>query len=379
MNNLIIENLPLFWRVKNSNSDLNIVPNVSNFEFEFDEGLQLLKQKQNNDLLSSLDQIYKADYNIGYLQTKNDISKNYQSDYSSYIQKMLFKYKRNIQSVLEIGCGESNLLNYFNKLGIRVIGIDPSPRSKSTEYEIINDFFPSILFQDKVDLIFHSDVLEHVTDPISFLNSQKDQLNDDGLLILAVPSCEENINFGDVSMVIHQHLSYFDKESLTRLLTLVGFSILDIRYSSYGGSLYCCAIKSREKDRLIQSIPNTDKYQKFTNKALNNINYISSLFQEYSESNSIGFYVPLRSFPYLSKSSLLTDKTKVRFFDDTSHWHNEQFDGIDISIENQLDLLSNPVDILFIMSLTFGDIIYNKVSSISKIKKIITLRDLLNV
>ena len=50
-----------------------------------------------------------------------------------------------------------------------------------------------------------------------------------------------------------------------------------------------------------------------------------------------------------------------RFFDDTSHWHQHFFDGIDVPIENFQDLVQRPVTDLVIMSLTFGDVIRNKV------------------
>ena len=68
--------------------------------------------------------------------------------------------------------------------------------------------------------------------------------------------------------------------------------------------------------------------------------------------------MPLRSFPYLAVANLLD---KVRLFDDIEHWHNGYIDGSVTPIENFNDLINNPVDHLFIMSLSYGDLLKEKV------------------
>jgi hypothetical protein len=50
-----------------------------------------------------------------------------------------------------------------------------------------------------------------------------------------------------------------------------------------------------------------------------------------------------------------------RFFDDTNHWYGRCFDGVDVPIENFNDLKARPVDTLFVMSITFGDKILNRI------------------
>lgn len=90
---------------------------------------------------------------------------------------------------------------------------------------------------------------------------------------------------------------------------------------------------------------------------------------------NVGFYVPLRTLPYIS---ILGKYDGFRFFDDTHHWYNRAFDGVEIYIENFNDLKNRPVTDLYIMSLTFGDVIRKKVESqISGIKNIKMLREIL--
>ena len=90
----------------------------------------------------------------------------------------------------------------------------------------------------------------------------------------------------------------------------------------------------------------------------------------------MGFYVPLRALPYISKLEVYDG---FRFFDDTDHWHMNAFDGIDVPIENFEDLNRNPVTDLVIMSLTFGERIKTKVFEQFNSKiNVLTLSDLIH-
>ena len=66
-------------------------------------------------------------------------------------------------------------------------------------------------------------------------------------------------------------------------------------------------------------------------------------------------------------------------FDDTFHWHNCVFDGLNIPIESFSDLISRPTTDIILMSLTFEDIIKKKLQktfgkeiNITSLKKLIT-------
>jgi hypothetical protein len=67
-----------------------------------------------------------------------------------------------------------------------------------------------------------------------------------------------------------------------------------------------------------------------------------------------GFYMPLRSAPYLAAFDAM--RPGVRVFDDTAHWHRGQIDGLPFAIENFADFAANPPASVFVMSLTFGDV-----------------------
>lgn len=374
-----IEKLPFYWRLKERNSP-NIVDDHRPFEFDFIESLQLIIQMRDDLTLHNLETIYKAESNIGYLQDLNEIAKPYGKDFMDFIEHVLAIWGKDIKNILEVGCGGCTILSDLQKKGYDVIGVDPSPIAlrdgKKKGVRVIQEFFPTPQFTDKVDLIFHSDVQEHVADPVKFLDNQRKQLSENGLIIISLPDCNEGVERGELSMAMHQHLNYFDTESLRNTVEAAGLTVLTIEVAKYGGSLYCCA-----QNKPVNTYQNKNGFQKYENfeKCIEaNLQKVSAelLCMLNDKTKTVGFYVPLRTLPYVAA---LSRYEGFRFFDDTHHWYNRAFDGMEVYIENFNDLKNNPVSDLYIMSLTFGDVIKRKVESqIPEIKNIKVLRDLLN-
>jgi len=373
-----IDRLPFYWRLKEKRSP-NIVPDYQPFQFDFIESLQLIIQKRDAEVLGRLEEIYKAEYNIGYLQDANEIAKPYGKDFMDFIEKVLATWGQEVRHILEVGCGGCTILAGLKDKGYKVIGVDPSPialRDGARKgIEVIGDFFPSDKFREKVDLIFHSDVQEHVSDPVQFLKNQREQLNEGGLIIISLPDCNEGVEKGEISMAMHQHLNYFDTESLRNTVEAAGLSVMTIEVAKYGGSLYCCAQRSGNNKYVLKS--GRSKFEAFNKKVERNLTSISNELKKiFSEPNrTVGFYVPLRALPYVS---FVGKYEGFRFFDDTHHWYNKAFDGTEVYIENFEDLRKKPVTNLFIMSLTFGDVIKSKVEKqITRGMNIRLLRDML--
>src|SRR4051812_39910746 len=96
-----IEKLPLYWRLKEKGSP-NIVPDYMPFEYDFDESLQLIIQKRNQETLDHLEEIYKAESNIGYLQDANEIAKPYGVDFMDFINRALAEWGPKTNHILEV-------------------------------------------------------------------------------------------------------------------------------------------------------------------------------------------------------------------------------------------------------------------------------------
>lgn len=377
---VFIEKLPFFWRViddyRESGED---VPSLLPFKFDYNQRLRLIIQERNKRTLRFLKVVYKKQYNIGNIQEGKDRNDLYAQDFLNFIMASIKSYPLEIKTVLEIGCGGCLLLERLKEEGYNVLGVDPSPVAKREgerrAVNVVQDFFPSKRINEKFDLIFHSDVLEHVDTPTKFLNLQFAQLNDRGILIMAVPDCTQSIRNGDLSMILHQHWNYFDVESLELTLKYSGFAPLSIQKANYGGSLYCAAQKSDTGTNFQKHAykRNKDKYKNFITKSGFTTSRVTGyILRVLSEpGRTLGLYAPVRALPYLT---LIGSYKNVRLFDDTQSWHKKYLDGVPIPIENFEDLKRKPVTDLLIMSPTFGEVIEKKIvrylSKKIKIKKL---------
>ena len=368
--------LPFYWRLTTSPIAHPEVPEELEISLTNDRGLISLVRTP--ELLENLTKVYELDYNIGYIQEQYDIAQPFVDDF----RKFLFKYSNALplnSEILEIGCGGAILLKELKELGFRTFGVDPSPTAiraaEKYDLTLIPKFFDPELFSEPFSLIFHSDVLEHAFDPREFIDEQRTVLKPHGLIIISVPNAQENIEYGDISMAMHQHLQYFTPESLSKLMEIAGFEILEIKAAEYGGSLYCAARRIDEYEVNPVGHDSGEAYK------LPNFKDSIDKFRSCLETaeGEIGFYVPLRAMPYLSAISVDMKNSNYRFFDDTTHWHGHHFDGTNIPIESFQDILKKPPKTIFIMSLTFEKPIKDKiVSRFGDEITVVSLREILS-
>lgn len=367
MSNIEIAHLPFYWRlVSRAEKSDGVVGSKYPFAFDFDRELGLVIQRRDPEVLAALERIYRLGHNIGYLQDANELARPYGTDFIRYLTDVLTA-NSNIRRVLEVGCGGCVVLSDLKSRGYDVFGIDSSPfaaqEGAKKGVDVLTDFFPSEKLEGAYDLIFHVDVLEHIDDPASFLKHHYDRLSDNGVIVVNVPDATESIELGDISMAMHQHLNYFTVDSLARTLEAAGFEVISVDKARYGGSLYAVGRRNKQLPALLgkwQTVAHEATYETFVTKATKVMAAMNNAIDEITSdaANTLGYYVPLRSLPYIA---ITPNRKPFRFFDDTGHWHHREFDGVDVEVENFADLKARPVSHVIIMSLTFSDAIRRKI------------------
>lgn len=356
---LDVGDVTFYWRTKSSRDQApHEVPTRLPFEFSFESRLQLILQSRNARVLSWLDRVYREDSNVGYLQEGHALASSYGGEFLDFLSRAMEKSIESVRSVLDIGCGGIYLLRQLQARGLIVTGVDPSPvtvaAGQSAGIEIIPSFYPCADLQRRFDFVFHYDVLEHVADPVEFLRAHHSNLSPGGSIGMAVPDCTDSIACGDISMLLHEHLNYFDLQSLELTVRNAGFVPIALERARHGGVLLCHAVPADQAIETVHSTASTEKFERFAARA----GAASESFRRYADlalsnpANSLGVYVPLRALPYLCS---LHDLSAVRFFDDDPGLHNRFFDGFDIPIENFEDLIGRPVSHLLICSFAFGE------------------------
>src|SRR6185436_7427085 len=186
--------------------------------------------------------------------------------------------------------------------------------------------------------------------------------------------CTASIAAGDISIAFHQHLNSYDDRSLYNTVVAAGLHVVTIEKSKFGGSLYCLASAKKPAAPFRVAVPE-GRAEAFLRKAAN----AQSRFKELAEplfaaGKDVGFYMPLRAIPYLASIKRLEG---FRLFDDIAHWHRGYIDGLKVPIENFDDLARKPPQHLFIMSLTSGDAVKDKVLARIPCLPITTLKEVL--
>ena len=170
-----------------------------------------------------------------------------QSTYWIDQKKLLLKYMdKKPSSILDIGCRTGDFLMHFDDSIIRE-GVELSPHyaniAKQRGLKIYNDFVENINFNQNYDIVSVYAILEHLIEPLKFLDKINLLVNQGGIFIILIPTFEclvEKL----YSMINHrwhmysppEHLNFFSKKFLDKYLMKKEFILIKRYYTS--GNLY---------------------------------------------------------------------------------------------------------------------------------------------
>jgi len=137
-------------------------------------------------------------------------------------------------SVVDIGCGLGFTSAFIRFLGRECLAFDPSSAARlSTEYlgiEVSREYAKiSNTETKKQKLVFASEVIEHVNDPLQFLKLLKEIASDTGYAIVTTPNADYVKSNNPKNTILamlapSQHLFLLSKSSLSALAKTAGFS-----------------------------------------------------------------------------------------------------------------------------------------------------------
>ncbi len=197
----------------------------------------------------------------------------------SFFKKFLFKTmrKKKMDGFLEIGCNDVKLIDNVKQNFNYLFGIDPIWKKKRNpkikKVKVIGDFVEKVNLKrinKKIDVVISTHNLEHIENPIEVLKKFLKNFDDNTTFFIEVPDSSLMIKNMRFDQIFHQHYHYFNINSLSNLINILGCRILskDINYKFWGGSLMVAFKKS---DKLIKKINNTYKKTKSNFKKNYNI------------------------------------------------------------------------------------------------------------
>ena len=151
-------------------------------------------------------------------------------------------------TILDFGCGEGKYIGECLRVNsYKIIGIDVSKYAISkAKKKFPNARFYSVFAGEKipvrsgtVDFVLAGDVIEHVLDVMGFVSELNRVLKKGGRIFISTPyhGTIKNIvisliGFDIAFNPLYQHIRFFTKKSLTKILEDNGFKILE--YNQYG-------------------------------------------------------------------------------------------------------------------------------------------------
>jgi len=161
--------------------------------------------------------------------------------------------------VMEIASNDGYLLQYYQQLGIPVLGIEPArnialiaqKHGIPTRCEFFGLDFARILSAEGLaaDVLHAHNVLAHVPDLNGVASGIREVLKENGIAVIEVPYLKNLIDQVEFDTIYHEHLSYFSLTSIDRLFHRNGLEIVDVEsLAIHGGSLRITAVPGRTGD-----------------------------------------------------------------------------------------------------------------------------------
>lgn len=140
------------------------------------------------------------------------------------------------KKILEVGCGKGEYLSLMSQVGGQCYGMEYNDDSvchcESTGLNVQKGFLEELdlkLEDAPFDAFFVLNFLEHIPDLNIFLKGIWNNLKPNGLGLVEVPNFDMIIKKNLFSEFINDHLYYFTKDTLTSVLNLNGFDVVECR------------------------------------------------------------------------------------------------------------------------------------------------------
>jgi 2-polyprenyl-3-methyl-5-hydroxy-6-metoxy-1,4-benzoquinol methylase len=179
-------------------------------------------------------------------------------DYFDFFVKNAEEYfhSPNTKKVLDIACNDGSQLDSFKKFGYQTYGIDPAENLyelSSKNHNVICDYLTKdsiVQFGTKFDIITAQNVFAHNTYPKEFLEICRDNLNDDGLIFIQT-SQANMVEYGQFDTVYHEHISFFNPESMLTLAKSVDLKLVNVEKTNIHGTSFLFVLAKKDSDYFI--------------------------------------------------------------------------------------------------------------------------------
>ena len=146
--------------------------------------------------------------------------------------------------VLDIGCNDGSLLDFFKIKGCKTVGIEPTGAALESKHPTINEYFDNrsayqvLSLAGKPDLIVFTNVFAHIEDLPSLINNLKILSHENTKIVIENHYLGAIFNGGQFDTFYHEHPRTYSFRSFEFIAKSLEMNVLDAEFvSRYGGNI----------------------------------------------------------------------------------------------------------------------------------------------
>jgi hypothetical protein len=291
--------------------------------------------------------------------------------------------------VVELASNDGYLLQYFQKSGIPVLGIEPAKNvalvAEQAGIPTLVKFFgveaAAELTREgrQADLLVGNNVLAHVPNLNDFVKGMKIILKADGVISMEFPHLMRLMACNQFDTIYHEHFSYFSFISVERVFKEHGLRIFDVEeLHTHGGSLriFACHAENthQETGKFVETLhskelsdgyDNLAHYRSFASQVKQTKRRILSFLIEKKRAGKIlaGYGAPAKGNTLLNFCGIRTDFIDYTV-DRSPHKQNLYLPGTHIPIHHPDKIRETKPDYLVILPWNLKDEIIEQMAFI---------------
>jgi cyclopropane fatty-acyl-phospholipid synthase-like methyltransferase len=182
--------------------------------------------------------------------------------------------KRSATDVLDIGCNDGSQLDQYKTRGLRTYGIDPATNLhpiSSKKHTVWNEYFNMKFVVNNpflFDIIVAQNVFAHNADPINFLQTARNMMDDETLLFIQT-SQADMIKNNEFDTIYHEHISFYNINSMNELCKRMSLYLIDVTKCPLHGTSYIFTISkdaTKARPAHIQNLIDMEKFSGLLSK-----------------------------------------------------------------------------------------------------------------
>ncbi len=206
-----------------------------------------------------LNSYYDSENYLSHSSQKRGVLTYFYNLIKNYSIRKKFNLIKNLtsgKSILDIGSGSGEFINYFNKKNWQTLGIEPNEYARNYatstySIKVQDETHISNIKDNSFDVISMWHVLEHVPNLNERIIQLKRILKDNGVIIIAIPICNSfDAKYFDkywAAYDVPRHLYHFTQSSFAKLMEKHNLSIekiIPLLFDSFYISMISAKYKS---------------------------------------------------------------------------------------------------------------------------------------